>query len=262
MLKNAQLAGGLTMFFFQFLLQAGLFFTVPLFLSVALGLSAVDTGVRLLPLSITLLLAAVGVPKLWPEATPRRVVTWGLAALLAGIVSLVAAIEVGAGPEVVTVPMLLAGLGVGALASQLGAVTVSAVPDELSGEVGGLQNTATNLGASLGTALAGSVLIAGLTASFLGGVQQNPDVPDQVADDRSGGARRWRPVHLGRRPRAALDDAGVPEETAQAVVDENESARIDGLQVSLAVLALLAALALFLTRLLPTRAVGAVAARE
>ena len=77
MLRNRQLAGGLTMFFFQFLLQAGLFFTIPLFLSVALGLSAVETGVRLLPLSVTLLLAAVGIPKLWPHASPRRVVRSG-----------------------------------------------------------------------------------------------------------------------------------------------------------------------------------------
>jgi hypothetical protein len=46
---------------------------VPLFLSVALGLSAIATGVRLLPLSITLLLAAVGVPKFFPHASPRRV---------------------------------------------------------------------------------------------------------------------------------------------------------------------------------------------
>ena len=260
--KNAQLTGGLTMFFFQFLLQAGLFFTVPLFLSVALGLSAVETGVRLLPLSITLLAAAVGVPKLWPEASPRRVVTWGLAALLAGIVSLAAAMELGAGPEVVTVPMLLAGLGVGALASQLGAVTVSAVEDRLSGEVGGLQNTATNLGASLGTALAGSVLIGGLTASFLSGVQQNPDVPDQVADSAQVELAGGIPFISDADLEQALDDAGVPGETAQAVVDDNEAARLAGLQVSLAVLALLAALALFLTRLLPTRAVGAAAARE
>ncbi|HET9423145.1 MAG TPA: MFS transporter, partial [Nocardioides sp.] len=73
-LNNPRLAGGLTMFFFQFLIQAGLFFIVPLFLSVALGLSAVETGVRLLPLSITLLVAAVGVPKVWPQASPRTVV--------------------------------------------------------------------------------------------------------------------------------------------------------------------------------------------
>ena len=139
----------------QYFLQAGLFFAVPLFLSVALGLSAIATGVRLLPLSITLLLAAAGVPRVFPHASPRRVVQVGFLALFAGIVVMVAALDEGAGPEIVTWPMLLAGLGIGALASQLGSVTVSAVPDEQSGEVGGIQNTVTNLGASIGTALSG-----------------------------------------------------------------------------------------------------------
>ena len=244
------------MFFFQFLIQAGLFFIVPLFLSVALGLSAVETGVRLLPLSITLLVAAVGIPKLWPQASPRRVVTWGLAALLAGIVSLIAALEAGAGAEIVTVPLLLAGLGVGALASQLGAVTVSSVPDEQSGEVGGLQNTATNLGASLGTALAGSVLIGALTASFINGVQDNPDVPDEVAAAAEVELAGGIPFVSDADLEAALDDTELPEEQVDAVVDENESARIAGLRLAWSVLALLAALALFFTRLLPTAPVG------
>ena len=132
MLRNATLRGGLTSFFFQYLLQAGLFFTIPLFLSVALGLSAIATGVRLLPLSITLLLAAVGVPRLFPNASPRLVVRLGFLALFAGIVVMLAALDAGAGPEIVTWPMLLSGLGVGALASQLGSVTVSSVPDEQS----------------------------------------------------------------------------------------------------------------------------------
>src|SRR5207248_2614860 len=158
-LRNPTLRGGLTSFFFQYLLQAGLFFAVPLFLSVALGLSAIDTGIRLLPLSLTLLLAAVGVPRVFPEASPRRVVQLGFLALFAGIAVMIAALDAGAGAEIVTWPMLLSGLGVGALASQLGSVTVSSVPDEQSGEVGGLQNTLTNLGASIGTALAGAVLI-------------------------------------------------------------------------------------------------------
>ena len=108
---------------------------------------------------------------------------------------------IGAGPEIVTWPLLLAGAGIGAMASQLGSVTVSAVPDEQSGEVGGLQNTGTQLGASIGTALAGAVLISALTASFLTGIQNNPDVPDRVAVEGADGARRRRPVHLRRRPR-------------------------------------------------------------
>ena len=90
MLRNPILRGGLTSFFFQYLLQAGLFFAVPLFLSVALGLSAVATGVRLLPLSITLLLAAAGVPRVFPDASPRRSRRSGFLALFAAIVILVA----------------------------------------------------------------------------------------------------------------------------------------------------------------------------
>ena len=77
MLRNLQLRNGVTSFLFLFLVQAGIFFVVPLFLSVALGMSAVATGVRLLPLSLMLLLFAVGVPKLLPNVSPRRVIRLG-----------------------------------------------------------------------------------------------------------------------------------------------------------------------------------------
>jgi len=251
-LENRRLQGGLTIFFFQFLLQAGLFFVVPLFLSVALGLSALATGVRLLPLSITLLLAAAGIPRLWPAASPRRVIQLGLLGLLGGIVSLLAGLDAGAGAGVTTVPMLLAGLGIGALASQLGAVTVSAVPDEQSSEVGGIQNTFTNLGASLGTALAGSVLIAALTASFLAGIAQNPAVPKEVTDQATELLANGAPFISDAQLQGALDQAGVPPQTSTAIVDENATARIEALRAALAVLAVLAVLSLFFTRRIPT----------
>jgi predicted MFS family arabinose efflux permease len=254
MLHNHRLTGGLTSFFFQYLLQAGLFFTVPLFLSVALGLSAIATGVRLLPLSITLLLAAVGIPKLFPEASPRRVVRLGFLALFAGIVVMVGALDAGAGAEIVTWPMLLAGLGVGALASQLGAVTVSAVPDSQTGEVGGLQNTVTNLGASIGTALAGAVLIATLTTSVITGLENNPAVPPQVASaakvQLSGGVPFVSDADLTK----ALADAGVPADTAGEIVDENTKARLQALRSSLSILAVIALIALLFSIRLPREA--------
>jgi MFS family permease len=257
MLRNRVLRGGLTAFFFQYLLQAGLFFAVPLFLSVALGLSAIATGVRLLPLSITLLLAAVGVPKVFPNASPRRVVRVGFLALFAGIVVMVAALDAGAGPEIVTWPMLLAGLGVGALASQLGSVTVSSVPDEQSGEVGGLQNTLTNLGASIGTALAGAVLISALTASFFSGIRDNPAVPKDLASKAQVELAGGIPFVSDADLKTALDKADIPPQTADAVVDENAKARLDGLRASLSVLAVIALLALFFSRGIPTRQPGA-----
>ena len=251
-LKNATLRGGLTSFFFQYLLQAGLFFAVPLFLSVALGLSAIQTGVRLLPLSITLLLAAAGVPRVFPNASPRRVVQLGFLALFAGIVVMVGALDAGAGPGIVTWPMLLAGLGVGALASQLGAVTVSSVPDQQSGEVGGLQNTVTNLGASIGTALAGAVLIATLTTSFMTGIQNNPAVPAEIKSKAQVELASGVPFVSDADLKTALDKAGVPTQTANAIVDENATARITGLRSSLSVLAVIALIAVFFSLRIPT----------
>jgi len=250
---HRQLSGGLIMFFVQYLVQAGLFFTIPLFLSIALGLSALQTGVRILPLSITLLAAAVGVPKLLPNASPRRVVRLGLLAMFIGIVVLFAALDPDASAAVVTVPLLLVGLGIGALASQLGAVTVSAVPDEQSPEVGGLQNTATNLGASIGTALAGSILIAVLTASFLQGVQQNPSIPAPVKSQASVQLAGGVPFLSNADLQAALQDAGASATVTQAALDVNEEARIAGLRAALAVLALIALLGLFPARRIPTR---------
>jgi predicted MFS family arabinose efflux permease len=256
LLQNLGLRSGLTSFFCQYFLQAGLFFVVPLFLSVALGLSAVETGVRILPLSLTLLLAAVGIPRFWPDASPRRVVRIGFLALFVSLVSLVTALEVGAGAEVVTWPLLLAGLGIGALASQLGSVTVSAVDDRESAEVGGLQNTVTNLGASMGTALAGAVLISALTSSFLSGIEDNPDVPDGVASEASVQLAGGVPFISDADLESALADAGVTGTTADAVVRENEDSRIAALRLSLTVLAVGALLALFVAGRLPTRQPG------
>ncbi|WP_226925246.1 MFS transporter [Georgenia thermotolerans] len=256
MLANKVLRGGLTSFFFQYLLQAGLFFVVPLFLSVSLGLSAIATGLRIMPLSLTLLLAAVGVPRLFPRASPRRVVRVGFACLFLGIVLLLALLEVGTGPEVVTWPLLLAGLGIGALASQLGAVTVSAVPDTRTGEVGGLQNTLTNLGASTGTALAGAVLISVLTSSFLTGIQNNPAVPAQVTAQAEVRLAAGAPFISDAQLSQRLAEAGVDAPTSAAIMQENTLARLDGLRWSLATLALLALVALFLTDRIPDRQPG------
>src|SRR3954464_785754 len=239
-LRVRLLRSGLTAFFFQYLLQAGLFFAVPLFLSIALGLSAIDTGLRIMPLSVTLVIAAVGIPKLFPQASPRLVTRFGFLMLFLGLVVFVAALDEGAGAEITLWPMLLAGLGIGALASQLGAVTVSALPDELSGEVGGLQNTFSNLGISLGTALSGAILISVLTTSFFTGIENNPAVPDHLTAKAQTELTSGVPFVSDADLEAALHDAGVRGPTATAIVDENAQARLDALRASLSVLAIIA----------------------
>jgi hypothetical protein len=241
------------MFFFQFVVMMGIFFVIPLYLSVALGLSAIETGIRITPLSVTMMLAAAGIPKYFPGASPRRVVEIALGAVVTGIVVLFSALDVGASASIVTVPLLLVGLGMGALASQLGAVTVSAVPDDQSPEVGGLQNTASQFGASLGTALAGSVLIASLTASFLTGIAENPAVPPEVVAQADVELAGGVPFISDADLETAMVEAGVDEATIEAVLDVNRQARLDGLRSALALLAIIAVIALFFTKRIPTR---------
>lgn len=252
MLRNRQLTGGLTMFFFQYLVQMGVFFLVPLYLSVALGLSALETGAHILPLSLTLLAAAILIPRFLPDVSPRRVVRLGIIALFAGAVALMAALDADAGGEVVTVPLLLIGLGMGALASQLGSVTVSAVPDEQSAEIGGIQNAVTNLGASIGTALAGSIMIAALTTSFLTTIEENPAIPPQISSQATVELQGGAPFLSDTQLESALEEAGMSPEVTRAALDANAEARLDGLRAALAVLALTALLAMFFTQRIPT----------
>jgi MFS family permease len=258
--KNEQMTGGLTMFFFQFVIMMGLFYVIPLYLSVALGLSAIETGLKITPLSLTMLLAAVGIPKFFPTVSPRKVVELSLVAAVFGIVLLFSAMDVDASAEIVTGPLMLIGLAMGGLASQLGSVAVSAVPDDESPEVGGLQNTATQFGASLGTALAGSVLIASLTASFLTGVTENPAVPPEVSSQATVELSAGVPFISDADLETALEDAGLDPEATQAIVDTNEQARVDGLRSALALLAIVGLIALFFTKRIPTTQPGAAAA--
>ena len=162
------------------------------------------------------------------------------------------ALDTDAGPEIVLLPMLLIGLGVGALASQLGAITVSAVPDDQAPEVGGIQNTATNLGASMGTALAGALLIAATTGAFLTNIQSSDAIPNRVKEEANvklaGGVQFISDADL----ESALKDAHVSPRATDDAVAAYQGARITGLKAGLAILALMTILALVFSRAIPT----------
>ena len=93
-------------------------------------------------------------------------------------------------------------------------MTVSAVPDYQSGEVGGIQNTVTNLGASIGTALAGAILISVLTTTFLGSVAANPAVPQELSAQAQVELSAGVPFVSDADLNAALEKAGVPPRRA------------------------------------------------
>jgi MFS family permease len=255
-LKVRQLQAGLRMFFAQYFVQAGVFFTVPLFLSVALGLSALATGVRILPLSVALLLTALGIPRVWPQARPRLVVRAGLLAMFAGVVVLMSGLDPGADAGIVTIPMILMGLGIGALSSQLGAITVSAVPDDRSADVGGVQNTVTNLGISLGTALAGAILIGALTSAFLTNIADSKAIPQRVTEQATTNLAAGVPFISDEDLNNALKDAHVRGPAADAAKSAYSDARLNALRSALFVIAIATLIALFFSGTIPVRPIG------
>jgi hypothetical protein len=148
------------------------------------------------------------------------------------------------------------GLGIGALASQLGAITVSAMPDDRSAEVGGLQNTFTNFGASLGTALVGAVLIGSLTTGVIEGISHNPAVPASVTQTATVKLENGVPFISDTDLRKELAHSDLSAPAQDAIVAENSSARLLGLRSALWLVALLTVIGLFFTGMLPRRPIG------
>ena len=186
-----------------------------------------------------------------PETSPRTVVRAGILAMIAGTISLIGGLEVGASTAIVALPLLLIGLGIGAMASQLGAVVVSSEPESESPSVGGLQNTATNVGASLGTALVGSLLIAALSASLIQGIQGNPAIPDQVEQKATVQLEGGIPFLSDADLESALTDAGVNSGVTEEIVQQNANARYAGLRGALVAVVLVGLVGLFLSGGLP-----------
>ena len=144
----------------------GTFFVIPVYLQVVLGLDAFETGKRLLPLSVAMLVFALLGPRIAARRSPRTVAQLGLVAVSIGAIVMLATLDVTLNDTGFKVALALIGAGGGLLASQLGNVIMSSVPPAKSSEGGGLQGTAQNLGSSLGTAIIGAVLLASLATGF------------------------------------------------------------------------------------------------
>jgi MFS family permease len=248
------LRAGLTMFGFQNLILMGIFFSIPLYLQIVQGLNAFETGVRMLPVSVTLFLFALLGSRLSRRMAPRTIVRIGVGLLVAASLMLLAVIE----PEIDTpefgIAMATLGVGMGLVVSQLGNVVQSAVGEADRGEAGGLQYTSQQLGASMGTALIGAIVISGLVASFSADVEANPRLSEAVKQEVGVRLESGVSFVTTQQVRTAAEEAGIPEAEADELVGHYADSQLFALKTGLLVVALLAATAFLFTRDLPTRA--------
>jgi EmrB/QacA subfamily drug resistance transporter len=247
----APLRSGLSMLLAQNLILLGLFFAIPLYLQVVQGFDAFQTGLRLLPVSITMFVTAMCGPALGAWASPRAVVRFGILVLFIATVWLLASIDPTIDDLDFALAMALLGIGMGLLASQLGNVVQSSVGESARSEVGGLQYTAQNLGSSLGTALIGSILIGALAAAVSSQISQDERISAQVQQQVGTRLEAGISFVSTDQVRAALDSAGVPPDEADAVVEAYAQAQLDGLKAGLLAAAGIALGSFWWTRDLP-----------
>lgn len=245
------LRSGLLMLFSQNLVLLGLFFVIPLYLQVVQSLDAFQTGLRLLPVSITMLVASLGGSRRGRFAAPRTVVRIGLLVLLIATVWLIGTIKPSLDDVSFALAMALLGLGMGLLASQLGNVVQSSVGGADRSEVGGLQYTAQNLGSSVGTALSGAILIGALATAFTNDIADNPQISADVRQEA--GIRMEAGIKFipADQVAAALATSTVPPDQAAALVDSYRRAQLDGLKAALLAVAVITVAAAAFTGKLP-----------
>jgi EmrB/QacA subfamily drug resistance transporter len=253
-LRIPALRSGLWSFLAQNLILMGIFFVVPLYLQVVQGYDAFETGLRMLPVSVTLFAVAMSGPLLARHFGPRRVVRSGLVVLMVGAVGLVAVLK----PAIVTTPFLVAmgviGVGLGLLLSQLGNVVQSSVGADARSEAGGLQYTAQQLGAALGTALIGAVVIGALAAGLSRSISSDPNVSQSVKDQVGVQLESGVSFVPVSQVEAGLHDAGVSASDSAALVEHYSDSQLQALRAGLMLAALIALAALVFTGGLPVTA--------
>ena len=237
--------------FSQNLILMGTFFVVPLYLQLVLGLDALETGIKMLPISITMLVTAGLGARLSNRFPVRTIVRTGLVVTIAGVLILLATIKPTLSDAGFAIGMGVLGIGMGLMISQLGNVIQSSVEESGRSEAGGLQFTGQQLGSALGVAFIGAIVLIGLTNTFTSTVTHDSRISAEVSNQVGVAAGNGLTFVSSDQVESAAKKSGLDKATTAAVVDDYETAQLRALKAGLLGAALLALISLGFTRELP-----------
>jgi MFS family permease len=251
LLRIPTLLAGLQSLLAQNLILMGVFFTIPLYLQLVLGLDALETGIRMLPVSIAMFVAAIVGARLRTWFAVRSVVRAGFISSILAILLLLSTVEPTLLEWRFAVAMALLGIGMGLIASQLGDVVQSSVDAAGRSEAGGLQYTSMQLGSAVGVALIGAIVLSGLVTNLLTQVEDDPRLPAAVVEQTAIAVSEGVSFVSAGQVRVAATEAGLEAAVVDALVDDYAAAQLFALKTGLLACVLLALFAVPATRRLP-----------
>jgi MFS family permease len=160
LLKNRAVGAGAATQLMQNLTLVGVIFALSLYVQMELNYTAIASGVTLLPLSFSVLLsAAISGRQLSRRVSPRTAVIGGFSLVVAGVIAMGILAQDATSGWSFMLGLILIGLGVGTIGSQNQNLVMSSVSAQKSNETSGILNTSLNIGSSLGTSLAGAIIL-------------------------------------------------------------------------------------------------------
>ena len=234
---------GISQQMMQQIALGGSMIALPIYLQMVLEYNAMEAGLSLAPLSLSMFGMAILAGKRAGKRRPSSIIRFGFALLAVGMLALIPIVPRADSGWYLLVPLVIAGSGLGLLVSQLNNYTLAPISEERVSEAAGVNSAAGSFGLSFGLAFAGAIMLATLSITFTNMAQSSAVLP---------------PADQQRVARALEDDAqvlsntqleqqlaGQPEQIQDEIVRINTDARPLALQVALLVPILASLVGLF-----------------
>ena len=224
---------GVSQMVLQQITIGGAMIALPLYLQVTLEYNAMQAGLSMAPLSLTMFAIALLAGKRAGKRRPASIIRVGFGLALVGMVAIIPVIPRGESGLSLLVPLLIAGTGLGLLVSQLNNYILAPIEEERVSEAAGVNSAGNSFGLSFGLAIAGGILLAALSLSFVSMTESSTVIPpadqEQIANVLEENAEFVSTTQLEELL------ADQPDEIQQEIIDINSAAGNRALQVAMLV---------------------------
>ena len=225
---------GITQQMMQQIALGGAMIALPIFLQMVLEYNAMEAGLSLAPLSLSMFAVAMLAGKKAGDRRPSSIIRVGFALLTIGMVALIPIVPRADSGWYLVVPLIVAGSGFGLLVSQLNNYTLAPISEERISEAAGVNSAAGSFGLSFGLAFAGAIMLATLVVPVHQhgrGQHRAPSGGAAAGRRGAGGRRRADEQHPARGSCSSVNREAIQDE----IIRINTDARPRALQVALLV---------------------------
>ena len=227
---------GISQQMLQQIALGGAMIVIPIFLQIALEYNALEAGLAIAPLSLSMFFVALLLGRRAGKRRPAVIVRSGFALALVGmalVIPVVPRAEADQGAWVLAVPLLIAGCGLGMLVSQLNNYTLAPIEEERASEAAGVNSAGGNFGLSFGLAVAGGIMLASLSLAFTAMTDASTVIPDAQKQTISTALEQNAEIVSDTQLTAVI--AAEPPEVQAEILAINDRARALSLQIAMLV---------------------------